>query len=76
MGREKSWLWEHFYRDQDKVNSTFYGSRCIYCTKNKLRILQDEDDKAVRDGLVEAARSTSLLLVEGKSSAGLLYLSV
>ena len=67
MGQEKSWLWEHFHQDKDKDNSTFYGMWCTYCTKNKLRVLQDEDDKAVRDGLVEAAHPSNLLLVEGES---------
>ena len=67
MGREKSWLWEHFHKDQVKVNLTFYGARCSYCTKNKLRVLQDEDDKAIRGGLVDAARPIDLLLATGKS---------
>lgn len=79
MGRENSLLGIFSLRPlpqnlpQTSSNSTFYGNfydaRCLYCTKNKLRIIQDEGDKAVRDGLVEAARSTDLLLIESKSSA-------
>jgi hypothetical protein len=75
MGREKSWLWEHFHQDKDKVNSTFYGARCSYCTKNKLRVLQGEDEKAVREYLVEAARPTDLLLAEGEYDSGYLFLN-
>lgn len=65
MARGKSWVWEYYHRDSTKVNSTFYGARCIYCTKRELKIIQDREEDDVRNQIAEAVRPMNVLLVEG-----------
>ena len=67
MPREKEWVWEHYYQDQQKCNSTNYGARCKYCTQDQLKRIRTKEQHAVTAGVLSACRSDSLLLSEGMS---------
>ena len=59
-----SWLWEHFHKGE-KANSTQHKAYCNYHTNYRLKILEEEEEAAVNDGMIENARSKSVLLIEG-----------
>lgn len=71
MPQEKSWVWEHYHQDANKVNSTFFGVRCKYCTKNKLTKIIVAENEAISGGLVDAVWPTDILLSEGESGSSL-----
>jgi hypothetical protein len=62
--RPASWLWEHFHKGK-KANSTQHKAYCIYHTNYRLKILEDQEEAAVTAGIVDSARSKSILLIEG-----------
>jgi hypothetical protein len=62
--REKSWHWQHFF-EGPKANTSQLKGYCNYCTQFQLRIIEENEQKALDDGTIEAMRSKSLLLVEG-----------
>ncbi|GBE85739.1 hypothetical protein SCP_0802610 [Sparassis crispa] len=66
MARQKSWLWEHYYQDEDKVNSSFFEARCMYCAVVKLKEIQLLEEKAVAEGKLMVVWSKNILLQEAQ----------
>jgi hypothetical protein len=66
MGREKSWLWQHFHQGSAKVDKVHWQACCKYCVKVKVKELENADQQAVRHGILQAARTSAILTQEGK----------
>ncbi|KAJ8580256.1 hypothetical protein M405DRAFT_891008 [Rhizopogon salebrosus TDB-379] len=64
MGREKSWLWQHFHQGSAKVDKVHWQACCKYCVKVKVKELENADQQAVTHGILQAARTSAILTQE------------
>jgi hypothetical protein len=68
MGREKSWLWDHFHQGTAKVDKVHWQACCKYCVNVMAKDLANGDQQAVAHGILEAVRTLTSLTQEGEFS--------
>jgi hypothetical protein len=66
MSCEKCWQWEHFHRGHERIDKAHWQAFCKYCTAAQLCLLEEQEQKAVKENRIKVARSKDLLLSEGK----------
>lgn len=65
MPRTKNWVWDHFHQGTERANSTHWKALCKFCTDQKLKDLLEAEEKTLRLGLRDVARSKDILIIEG-----------
>jgi hypothetical protein len=56
---QKSWHWQHFF-EGPKANTSQLKGYCNYFTQYQLRIIEENEKKALDDGTIEAMRCCSM----------------